>query len=257
MNKQSGVSLSGIVWAIAGVVVLLLVIQKFAPGLWTEARTAYSDNLGWNENARKANPVGFLQYSKTDLQKSYDEISGIIKDLEIQNNRLKKEREKLNSDQGKYEEVLNRAKDIYSQAKLSPENSYPVKFMGAEYKQEEFMAQVKIIKNRNDSAIKQMVSMQQAYDQVTSSLTNMYEKRAKIQGAIEEIDTTIVIAKANTASADIQDSMSQIADINEEMNIYLGEYNPESIPIRGAEELINQEATTEPDQDLIEFLEGR
>ena len=103
---------------------------------------------------------------------------------------------------------------------------------------------------------KQLLAMNKSITSISKSLTEMYAKRAKIQGAIEEIDTNIVIAQANKTSSELQGTISDISEINEEMNIYLGQYESGAMPIRGAEDLIKQSSDSETDSDLIEFLEG-
>ena len=256
MNRQQGFSITNLIVIIVAIAVLLIVIKTYAPGLWTTGQQTIAAHAGWTEEAKKADPVGFLKYSKGNLKSQQDKIGGIIKDLEIQHSRLSRESKKVASEQAKYQEVLNRARDIYRKAKQDPENGYPVDFLGAKYKKDEFLTQLKIIKDRNDAAKKQLTAMNKSIASISKSLTEMYAKRAKIQGAIEEIDTNIVIAQANKTSSELQGTISDISEINEEMNIYLGQYESGAMPIRGAEDLIKESSDSETDSDLIEFLEG-
>lgn len=256
MKNQQGFSLTSLVVTIVAIAILLIVIKTQAPGLWTSGQQAIAEHTGWTEEAKKADPVGFLKYSKKSLQEQLNKIGDIIKDLEIQHSRLGRESKKTASEQGKYEEVLNRGRELYNHAKADPDSGYPVDFMGAKYNKQEFLAQLKIIKDRNDASKKQLGLMKKSLETISKSLTGMYAKRARIQGALEEIDTNIVIAQANKTSSELQNTISDISAVNEEMNIYLGQYESGVMPIRGAEELIDRNQQNETDTDLINFLEG-
>lgn len=255
-NREKGFSITNLLGAIFMIAIALFLIKSYAPGLWTSGKQTIAAHTGWTEEAKKADPVGFLKYSKENLKKQLNKIGGIIKDLEIQHSRLNRESKKVVSEQAKYQEVLNRARDIYQKAEKDPKGGYPVEFLGAKYSKEEFLTQIRIIKDRNDAAKNQIAAMKKSVESISKSLTEMYAKRAKIQGAIEEIDTNIVIAQANKTSQALQSTISDISDINEEMNIYLGQYESGGMPIRGAEDLIKQSNDSETDSDLIEFLEG-
>ena len=87
-------------------------IYFFAPGIWTKGEKLYKEKVGWTSDARKANPVGFLNYTKENLTKSLSKIEMNINNLEVQANRLKGKLQSTESNQGKYNELLNRASDL-------------------------------------------------------------------------------------------------------------------------------------------------
>lgn len=258
-KRSQGTKKSGSVIQVILVIILSLVlIYGFAPGLWEKAESFYRKNLGWTEEAIRNNPVGYLKYAREKLQNDLSKLQNIIKDLEVQSIRMQRYADKLAEDQGKYEELLNRVKNLYNTAEANPQNGYPVKFAGASYAKDEFLTQIKILLNKNKNAKQQLVNLQNASERMRNALTEMHSKYARAKGALESIDTTIVIAKANEISAEVKTSMDQIAAVQQGIDVYLGNYES-SVPIRSAEDVMK--ASSEgggavTDAELQKFLDS-
>ena len=80
-------------------------VYFFAPGLWFKGEKFYNAKMGWNAEARKADPVGFLKFTKESLTAALGNIESNLKDLDVQASRLRKELNKTRSDQGQYLEA--------------------------------------------------------------------------------------------------------------------------------------------------------
>jgi phage shock protein A len=234
--KERGFALQNIILLGLG----LFLIYHFAPGLWEKGAKFYQENFDWTEEARRSNPVKYLKYAREKLGDDLSKLQGNIKDLEVQSMRTERQATKLAEDQGKYEELLNRAKNLYEPAEAHPQNGYPIKFAGASYSKDEFLAQMQILFNKNKVSKQQFDETRKANDRIRKALTEMHTKYAQARGALENIDTTIVIAEANAASSEVKTYVDQIATAQQDIDVYLGDYEA-SVPIRSADDLMKKE----------------
>jgi len=253
MKKQNGIGIGSVFGLIVLIVVGLFVIQEFAPGLWTKIESVYREKAGWNEEARRADPVGYLKYAEGDMQQNLDRIAIIIRDLEAKTLRLRQEATRLRSDHGKYQELLNRARILYQEAEGGA-REYPVEFVGARYDREDFVRQVAIILNEFKLAEQRLEDMRSADENISRAIRDMYEKRAMLTGALNDIGTTIVIAQANVASQEVQNTLDRVATVASDVNAYLGAYNRGVVPIRSVDEILKQEDRGTVDSDVEAFL---
>lgn len=244
--------------AISSIVLLiigLVLVYNFAPGLWSQGERVYREKMGWTPEARRANPVGYLKYSRDTLQSNIDKITGIVQNLELQARSVEKEHKKVVEEQSKYEELLNRARSLYKEAGKEGGSGYPVKFLGSSYKQDQFLKQIEIIFERNEQAKKRIDGGKKANDNILKALTEMYERKAKAKGALEDIETSIVIAQANAAASEVATTMDHVADVVEDMDVFLGDYESGRMPIADADVLLKKmDSTGTGSKAMMDFL---
>ena len=253
MKKHNGNAISTVLGLIVLIVIGLFVIREFAPGLWTKVQNVYRDTAGWTEEARRADPVGYLNYAKVDMQQNLDRITIIIRDLETRALRLRQEATRLHGDHGRYQELLNRARIVFQEAE-SGARGYPVEFAGARYGREDFVRQVGIILSESQLAEQRIEDMKSADENISRAIRDMYEQRAKLRGALDDIDATIVIAQANVASQEVQNTLDRVSTVATDINAYLGAYSSGAIPIRSVDELLKREGEGTVNADVEAFL---
>lgn len=253
MRKHNGNAIGSVLGLIVLIVVGLFVIREFAPGLWTKVESVYRDTAGWTEEARRADPVGYLEHARGEMQQNLARIGSIIRDLEAKALRLRQELTRLRSEHGQYQELLNRARTVYQEAEAGA-REYPVDFAGAQYSREDFIRQTSIILSESKLAERRIQDMKSADEGISRAIRDMYEKRAKLRGGLDDIGTTIVIAEANAASREVQDTLDTVATVASDIDSYLNAYDSGDIPIRSADEIIEREGRGDIDADVEAFL---
>lgn len=254
MNYQRGNAVKSLLILIVIAGVTGTFVYNYAPGIWVKGKTVVRDEIGWTLEARRGDPVGYLRYSKEKLQKDLERIQTIIRDTEIQVRQVEAKHNEVKEDQGRYQELLIRAKNLYKEAEQDTESGYPVTFKNREYRQDEFKTQLEIIFNKDAVAKKQIYELSQSVELTRQALTKLHEKYARAQGALENIETTIIIAQANTSAAEVQRTLNQIAEVQHDIDIYFGDMESGPIPIRSVDDILAEDEAVTTNEEFESFL---
>jgi chromosome segregation ATPase len=256
MKNNNGSIIWNLLLSLAGIGVLLVLTYNFAPGIWSKGEVLYRRYAGWTPEARKANPVRYLKYSRVKLEQDIEKLQNIIKDLEEQIRHVEREGSKLAKDQGQYDELLNRAKHLYLTAEASSGNAYPVRFAGAAYKRDEFITQMKILFRKNKIANEQLNDMKNVLDTIHNTLAETHTKYDEAKGALEVIGTSIIIAEANAASEQVRNTINNISNVQQDIDVYIGKFASDKRPIRSPEEILGKESKSGMEDDFQKYLKG-
>ncbi len=232
----------------------LFAIYAFAPKLWTQGESILRDHLSWTEEAKRKDPVGYLNYARRRLEANIAKMEDIAGKLEDRIQRLQQEARKSKNHQGKYKTLLYRGRAIYMNAEKS--SRYPVEFVSARYKREELVAQLRILFQRHTRAKQQIADMERAYTTAMKWLGEMYEKRAEARNELATLKTTIVIAEAYAAAKEVERTIRHIGEVTEDFDTYIGDIEGGKVPLRDADELLRREYRGASEEEFQRFLRG-
>ena len=122
-----------------GLVVAILAIGGVAyfviPGFRAKADDMWDKHAGWNEEARRKDPVGFIEYSVKKLEDNIGKFDSIRTDLRTGKGNVEKMKQENQAKQAFNENQLAEFKAAYKTAKAS--NRWPVTIAGRNYSEAE------------------------------------------------------------------------------------------------------------------------
>ena len=246
--------MSRFVTLIIVVVIGLFLIRHYSPGLWGQGEEFYVKHVGWTEEARRQDPVGYLNFARSTLSENVVKMNGIIRDIEQRVSVLEKEKTNLTGEQKQYEQLLKQAKGLYQEGERGKQK-YPVRFVGASYTKDELVSQTRIIFNRNEQAKIRLVQLAEAQKSSSRWLGSMYEKRALAEDTVRDLYTAIVIARAHESAELVEKTMEAVAEVARDIDLYIVSYERGSIPVRDASKLASDQ-NAEMRDDFTTFLEN-
>lgn len=244
---------------IVGVAVLAGAVYFFAPGLWMKFAKAYDEQVGWgNEERRMQDPVGYLEFAQGKLQENLDRIERIIRDLHSHRGELEGLNTELSRNSEAYAALLDQARETFSQAEAG-EKAWPVEFRRANYSRDEFVTQIEIIFNQRQLTTRRLEQVQNGLTEIHRYVSSLHAERAQGQGALEDIRTAIVIARAQMATSEVRQIMDTVQDTVLALDKTVSSYERDGIPIRSAEALLDpapDRAAEASRQEVLKFLQG-
>jgi phage shock protein A len=236
------------------VVVAGILVWRFLPGLRHRARDAYERYGGWTPEARRADPVGFLEYAEKKLQADLDELKQSRQSLADAARRLEAERqsnENLLASAGK---LANSFRAAYQAAESG--GSWPVSVAGATYTHEQLVSQVRLVLSQKANYEKVLKEIDKASEAVKTKSEHLVSQINETKATLAILPAKKEIARVNKLTEDIEELLGEVDEL-------LGE-NEEALaasPIRTVEELTRAKPgtatpSTSLDADVKAFLEG-
>lgn len=238
------------------VVLIAAIIAVFAlsflPGLRHRALDAYKKYGGWTPEARRADPVGFLEYAEKKLE-------GDLAALEDSRRTLGAASSKLAAERGKTEGLLSTADTLagkfrtaYRAAKAG--GAWPVEVSGANYSEHQLVDQVKLILSQKANYQKIIGELDAAAKAVKAKGEQLVTQVNTTKATLAILPAKKEIARVNKLTADIGELLGQVDDL-----LGANEKALEASPVRTVEELTAAKPTkpaTGIDAEVKAFLEG-
>ena len=236
------------------VVVLAIVVWRLMPGVRQRARSAYDEYGGWTEEARKEDPVGFIEYAEGKLSgdlASFIESRQRLADAKVRieagladNTLLLAAAEKLGGD----------FRQAYRQAAAA--GAYPVELAGKAYTREEVIEQVRLILMQKGNYEEIIAGYEKATGDVKKKEQQLAVQINSTKAALATLPAKKEIARINELTASTEDLLRKVGAVLEENETLLAE-----APVRTVEELIRAGETggggsAEDDVDVAAFLEA-
>jgi hypothetical protein len=218
-----------------GIVFALLVIggaaYYFVPGFRTKAQSWWGEHGGWNEESRKKDPVGFIDYSITKLGENISKFDSVKADLMTAKGNLD-EMKRTNQEKLAFaDKNLNEFKVAYQAAVGG--KGWPVSMAGRSYSENELKSQVELL-------LAQKTGYENALAQIDDGLKRADQKSFELVARINESKSKLEILKT-------QKELVKINQLNESTEKMMAEVNEvlvrndalqSSSPVRTAEELM-------------------
>ncbi len=217
-----------------GLVVAIVAIAYFAfPGFKAKVDDVYDKHAGWNEEARRKDPVGFMDYSIKRLGENIDKFESAKASLGSAKAKLD-ELQRTNQEKLAFaEKQLNEFKMAYKAAKA--DNKWPLEVAGKKYSEAELKSQVDLL-----------LSQKGGYDgilkQVSTGLGSAEKKQFELVNRISEsksklglLQTQKELVKVNALTKDTE---KMLADVNEVL--VQNEAMAQGSAVRTVEELMQE-----------------
>lgn len=236
------------------VVVVGAVVWRFFPGIRHRATDAYERYGGWTPEARRADPVGFLEYAEQKLQADLDALKQSRQNLADAARRLQAGRQRNQNLLASAGKLADSFRSAYQAAESG--GSWPVSVAGATYTQEQLTSQVRLILGQRANYGKVIEEIDKASEAVET-------KSEHLVAQINETKATLAILPAKKEIARVNKLTEDIEELLGEVDALLGE-NDQALaesPIRTVEELTQAKPgtatpSTSVEADVKAFLEG-
>jgi len=240
---------------LVGGAILALLVYIFAPGLWTKAEKTYQENFAWTEEAKRRDPVRYLEHILEKTRREYAKIDQYIGDYRSSVRRLDKERMKAQNKVDATNGLLGELKLLYEKVKAG-EASWPVEFRGGSYNEKQLRTQVGTLLSERDAQSRVLKKLNNKIQQMTKKLDKIRTARAEYESKISTLEGDLVIAKASIGSSELDD----LIDKADEILAYVDESSTAlETPLRTTEELLDTESDVKDDkkrQQVDAFLDG-
>jgi chromosome segregation ATPase len=239
-------------WSVLAVLVLAavgLLIWR-APGCRQRAAQVYEEYGGWTQEARQADPVGFIEYAEQQLNEHLDRLSETRRRLAEAESSLADSLEHNAQLREKAAELADAFRAAYREAEAG--GGYPVEVRGAEYTREELLEQVRLI-----------LLQRRNYEDVIEDLR---ETRTLAQARREQLAAQVSSTRAALSTLPSKKEIARVNQLTNRTEELLGQVNEligeneevlQESPVRTVEQLAETEPAGEPeDVDVQAFLEA-
>jgi hypothetical protein len=220
-----------------GLVVAVVVIGGAAyfliPGFRAKADEMWAKHGGWNEEARKKDPVGFIRHSIAKLDENISKFESIRVDLRTGKNKLEKMGQENAAKQTFAENQLAAFKAAYKGAKES--GTWPVSIAGKSYSEAELKSQVELL-------LSEKATFANVGEQISRGAKDLEAKEFELVSRITEsksklnlLKTQEQLVQANKLTAETEKMLAEVNDVlerNEAINT--------GVSVRTTEELMKE-----------------
>jgi len=248
--------MKGLRWIVGLVVLVVIAVAawQWLPGLRSKARDVYRKHGGWTEEARRDDPVGFLEYAEQKLAKDLAALNRSRSDLAQATQRIAGEQTKT---EGLLASAVTLAESFRTAYKgAAAAKAWPVEVSGASYSKEQLVQQVRLILMQKGSYTQIIAEFKKAADAAKKKSEQLVGQVNRTKATLAMLPAKKEIARVNKLTEGIDDVLAQVNDLLGENDDVLS-----ASPIRTVEELAAAKpATATPsaklDADVKAFLEG-
>jgi hypothetical protein len=235
------------------VIVVVVLLWHFLPGGRQRVRDAYRQHGGWTEEARKDDPVGFIEHAEKKLgehlaglketRRRLAEAEGTI------GTKLEEQRGLLEAS----EQLAGSFRDAYRRAEA--DQSYPVTVAGKEYTRDTLIEQVRLILLQRKNYAEIIEDFEQTAVVVKEKQQQLVTHISDTEAALATLPAKKEIARIGELTGSSEELLAQVNELIGRNESILGES-----PVRTVEDLIRAQqepagAGAEIDVDVQSFLD--
>jgi phage shock protein A len=235
---------------VVGIVVVGIVAYFLFPGLKEKVDSTYDKHLGWNAEARRKDPVGFMEYSIKKLGENVAKFEQARGDLRVAMAKLEDMKRDNSGKLAFAEKQLVEFKTAYKTA--SGGTGWPVSVAGRSYSEGELKSQVTML-------LSQKGSFEKVVKQIDSSMATADKKSLELVNRISEsksklsiLQTQKELVKVGQVTAESEKILSEVNDV-----LIANEAMAEKTSVRTVEEMMRdagESASSVSNPDTEAFL---
>ncbi len=234
--------------------VLLIVVGLLiwrSPGCRQRVSDIYERHGGWTEEARRVDPVGFIEYAERALRADLEALTRTRRDLAAARQAISEELEKNRALLDSAEELAQDFRLAYRAAEA--EGSWPTTVRGAHYTRQELIEQVRLILTQREDYSAIIGQLQETSTLAEAKEEQLVSQISLTKAGLATLPSKREIARVNQLTDRTEDLLEQVDDLIGENEQVLS-----SAPVRTVEELTArpEPASKEAAVDVQAFLEG-
>ena len=223
-----------VVWllvALAGGGAATLAISTYCPGLWTQIDRKVTEVAGWTEEARQADPVGFVEYAGGKLRQDLETLQKTRRDLAAEIGGLAEKLRQQRALRDHARGLAEKFRTAYREA--TARQGFPVELCGGAYTAEQLKAQVSML-----------LAEAQGYE---AAIAKLEEVRRRAETELETLTVRISQTESQLAALAAEKEVLKARQLTERGRLLLAQVeslmteNTQVIaanPVRSVQELI-------------------
>lgn len=244
---------------IFGVIIFMIAKDRF-PGLVNKAKNAAESVAGWTEDARKDDPVGYIDYASKELSANLEKFKAAQGKLVETKAQAQAKNKEYQTKHLAAVQLSEDARELFQAAeKATDGNGYPVTLLGEQYNRDQLIDQVKGILAERDL----YADMTEQFGSVIASLDTEADK---LRERVKTTEFHLTKLKAQREIVEIQQMTAEVDGVLAKVDEILGE-NHQALeyidePVRTVDELLKDAASgaakskvDETTADVLNFLE--
>ncbi|MEM6567233.1 MAG: hypothetical protein AAF957_02420 [Planctomycetota bacterium] len=241
--------------AVAG----FLAWQNF-PGLRTSISKAANEYGGWTEEARKEDPVGFIQHAQKKLAADIEKFEEARDSLDENKRNAETQLESFRNDEANADQLANKFRDLYQDAEAS--GAWPVDYLGQSYNREALIQQVTDLRTTQTNATELQAKYVEVITKVELTREELRDRISKSKFQLQRLEAEEAIVKVEKLTSDTEELLAQVNELVE------GNSRIAEDPVRTVAELLDAAekqasaeektaASTGASSDTMDFLNAR
>ena len=230
----------GKVFGIVVVVAILGVIAYFAfPGVRAAIDQQIDRSTGWNDEARRNDPVGFIDYSIAKLDENVVRFEEARRGMAVSRAQLE---EKRKENQGRVA-FADRQLDAFKAAFQAAEGGkgWPQPIAGKSYGEDELKRQVAQLLSERETFQSLVGQVEKSLAQIDQRQIELVNRITKSKAARDQLTAQREIIKVNKLTSDTEQMLDQAHDV-----LVANEALAEKPAVRTLDEMMKDEAREAP-----------
>ena len=203
MNKVIGL--------VVGVLVIFGVVYCQSPSFRAMFDSKVGELKEWTPEARRNDPVGYIDYSLNRLQKNIDKFDVMKGELETSKRGLEKLVVKNENLRDMGEKRLGEFKAAYKAATAS--GSWPVEIVGQKYKEAELKSQVAMILGQRDAANASLEQLKPAVLNIANRINDVVARSSDSRAKLGILQSQRETVKALKLTKEFEQTLQNVQDI--------------------------------------------
>lgn len=237
------------------IVVLLLAglgLYFFSPWFKTKVDDTISGMREWDAEARRKNPVGFIDYASKRLEDTVGKFEDTRTQLSAAQKRLSKVKDQNEASKAFAEKTLADFKAAYKEATTGGKG-WPIKVVDRDYKEGELKTQVGLTLKERDNFAKMAKAAEGAVAKAQRSHDDIVLRISESKTQISMLRTQREILVASKFSAEADKLLAQVQEVLDE-----NDAASERSSVRTVEEMMRDagEGTAASNPNVDAFLNG-
>lgn len=238
---------------VAVVAIVGVLAWQNLPGLRNKITKAANEYGGWTEEARRDDPVGFIQHAQKELQADIVQFEEARDSLDQNKLDAEKQLEAFRDEEQAATELASTMRELYKGAEEN--NAWPVTYLGEEYSREKLIEQVDDLLAAEKNARERQADYQKVIDKVELTRVELRTRINDSNVALDKLKAQEAMVKVDKLSKETDELLAQVNELVE------GNTRVAEDPVRSVDELLQaaadqaaaEEKATEPSAAL-DFL---
>ncbi|MEM9802125.1 MAG: hypothetical protein AAGA20_17505 [Planctomycetota bacterium] len=204
------------------------------PGLRNTVTQAANQYGGWTEEARRNDPVGFMQHAQDELRSDIKGFEEARDELATNKTNAEANLERFRNEETAASEAANALRELYKSANES--NSWPIEWMGQSYSREKLVEQVDQLLADKSNATERQADYQKVLDKVEATRTELRARINDSETALDRLAAQEAMIKVDKLTAEADELLAQVNELVEENAKVAAD------PVRTVDELVAEAA---------------
>jgi 16S rRNA G966 N2-methylase RsmD len=248
--------MKGILGLVIVVAVLGAIAWFYSPALRSKASEMYVERVGWTDEARRSDPVGYFDYAIERLKedaKKLEDVRGKLNEAQARLEQVRLENREKIQQVGLQAEGL---KAKYLEAK--EKSAFPIVYVDRPYYEQDVMDQIKIWLGQRKAYETIVAQAEKALEAQKNKRQEMVMRITDTNAKIPMLQSQKTIVQMDKLTAETEAMMANVNDV-----LVMNEAQLQKNPVRTIEEIMADSAkgagdgkTVIADQEVAEFLGG-